>query len=520
MISVGPVKPSRAARPDAMSVQDTRVHIRIFVAFVAVIIAALPAWWYLTTIERLPLPKERVRAYQERGTCPVKNMLHLCVEEPVGTDIIRDTLDELTCMENLACVKDDSCLNYEILDTCDPIPSLLPPHHVHRSVRVPLEGRDNVPKQVQKHMAPYFGIPWAHVQQGKNCTAEDARVIPYAPRLRLVFSLLQEDASRGHVVQAWDLQHALETMDTPALAPLRRLLDAMAHVHDIELESQIQWYAPLEFEPQAETADEATMFTVSMDDVRVFINSPQWNLESYGTHNTPTAAEERTLHFVLFLPSDAHSPLYVRKDDQSLLKQPAWLVPQWGGVVVWNRDASLRAEPLLALDELQEPMKLFAQQLVTLLGIELEDVAADDHAALALAIEGLQWRRTLEMARGTVETLASIDRLVRKIPNLGVNADVRDNFAASLDMLDACEASLQGQNRSVSTALVHASHAYRLASQSFYDPSMLAMLYFPEEHKYAVYFPLFGPLLLPLAIALVREVKHRKARRSVEARES
>ena len=49
---------------------------------------------------------------------------------------------------------------------------------------------------------------------------------------------------------------------------------------------------------------------------------------------------------------------------------------------------------------------------------------------------------------------------------------------------------------------------------------MLAMLYFPEEHKYAVYFPLFGPLFLPLAIAFVREVKHRKARRSVEARQS
>ena len=503
-----------------MSVQDTRVHIRIFAAFVAVIIAALPAWWYLTTIERLPLPTERVRAYQERGPCPVKNTFRICVTEPVGTDVVMDSLNEMKRMEELACMEDNLCLKYDMADTCDPTPSLMPPHHALRPVHVPLEGTKNVPKQVHKHMAHYLGIPLAHTQQGKNCTTEDARVIPYAPRLRIVFSLLQEDASRGHAIHGWDLQHALETIDAPALAPLRRIVDAMAYVHDIELESQIQWYAPLEFEPHEETVDEARVYTASMDDVRVFINSPQWNLESYGTHNTSTAAEERTLHFVLFLPSDTHSPLYMRKDDQSLVTQPAWLVPQWGGVVVWNRDASLRAEPLMTLDELQEPVRLFAEQLAILLGIELENVAPNDHKALALAVEGLQWRRTLEMARGTVETLASIDRLVRKISNLGVNADVRDNYAASLDMLDACEASLQGPNSSVSTALTHASRAYRLASQSFYDPSMLAMLYFPEEHKYAVYFPLFGPLFLPLAIAFVREVKHRKARRSVEARQS
>ncbi|WFD20926.1 GPI transamidase component [Malassezia caprae] len=503
-----------------MSVQDTRVHFRIFSAFVAVIVAALPAWWYLTTIERLPLPTERVRAYQKRGICPVTNAFNFCVDRPVGTDNVLEALEEIQWMEKLVCVEDSLCLDYGTADTCDPVEDINPPYEIRRSVRLPLKGRKIVPKQLKKYIAPYLGIPWANVKEGKKCLPEDARVISYAPRLRLVFSLLQEDASRGHAVQEWDLQHALKTVDAPALAPLRRLLDAMAHVHDIELESQIQWYAPLGFEPRTESMHMSTVHTASMDDVRVFINSPQWSLESYGTHNSSAAAEERTLHFVLFLPSEAHSPLYVRKDDQTLLKQPAWLVPQWGGVVVWNRDKSQRDKPLVSLKELQEPMRLFAQQLMKLLGIELEGVAADDHAALALAIEGLQWRRTLEMARGTVETLASIDRLVRKIPNLGVNADVRDNLAASLDKLDACKASLHGRNGSVAAALAHASDAYRLASKSFYDPSMLAMLYFPEEHKYAVYFPLFAPLFLPLVIAFVREVKHRRARRSVEARES
>jgi phosphatidylinositol glycan class S len=36
---------------------------------------------------------------------------------------------------------------------------------------------------------------------------------------------------------------------------------------------------------------------------------------------------------------------------------------------------------------------------------------------------------------------------------------------------------------------------------------MVAMLYFPDEHKYAVYTPLFGPISVPLVVAALREFK-------------
>jgi GPI-anchor transamidase subunit S len=35
---------------------------------------------------------------------------------------------------------------------------------------------------------------------------------------------------------------------------------------------------------------------------------------------------------------------------------------------------------------------------------------------------------------------------------------------------------------------------------------MLALLYFPAEHKYAVYTPLFAPVTVPLLVTLLREV--------------
>lgn len=54
--------------------------------------------------------------------------------------------------------------------------------------------------------------------------------------------------------------------------------------------------------------------------------------------------------------------------------------------------------------------------------------------------------------------------------------------------------------------LRRSSEALSLASHAFFNPGMLAMLYFPAEHKYAVYTPLFASISVPLIVALGREI--------------
>lgn len=44
-----------------------------------------------------------------------------------------------------------------------------------------------------------------------------------------------------------------------------------------------------------------------------------------------------------------------------------------------------------------------------------------------------------------------------------------------------------------------------LADRSFFDPTMTAMLYFPDEHLYAVYAPLFFPIAVPFILSIFRE---------------
>lgn len=54
----------------------------------------------------------------------------------------------------------------------------------------------------------------------------------------------------------------------------------------------------------------------------------------------------------------------------------------------------------------------------------------------------------------------------------------------------------------------------------FFDPNMLPQLYFPDEHKYAIYVPMFLPILVPILTGIYgefREWRHGKKKQEVSA---
>jgi phosphatidylinositol glycan class S len=111
-----------------------------------------------------------------------------------------------------------------------------------------------------------------------------------------------------------------------------------------------------------------------------------------------------------------------------------------------------------------------------------------------------------------------------------VGQDVRDDVLEALSALEVvCPISLKlflsksfklyvGVWDIPALALQHSKQALTLASRAFFNPGMLALLYFPAEHKYAVYTPLFAPVAVPLMVTLLREVSAwRKTRNRVNA---
>jgi phosphatidylinositol glycan class S len=63
----------------------------------------------------------------------------------------------------------------------------------------------------------------------------------------------------------------------------------------------------------------------------------------------------------------------------------------------------------------------------------------------------------------------------------------------------------------------HSSRAHTLSSRAFYNPGMLALLYFPAEHKYAVYTPLFASAVIPLFVAALKEFRAWRKQRKGQA---
>ena len=55
-----------------------------------------------------------------------------------------------------------------------------------------------------------------------------------------------------------------------------------------------------------------------------------------------------------------------------------------------------------------------------------------------------------------------------------------------------------------------------MASRAFFNPGMLALLYFPAEHKWAVYAPLFASVSAPLLASVIRECLAWKKERKVK----
>lgn len=158
---------------------------------------------------------------------------------------------------------------------------------------------------------------------------QDHRVAQYAPRYRLSFTLLNEDAAVGGSVNEWSVSDAI-SRQSPSLTPelhvrlmhlcsghVSPILTQLSVLHNFTIESQVQFHAPLAFKPRV--FDNA--YGITPEDLTVFVNSAEWTLCKQISALAPlskltvflasSASNDPVLHFVLFVPSASRRPLYI-----------------------------------------------------------------------------------------------------------------------------------------------------------------------------------------------------------------
>lgn len=309
---------------------------------------------------------------------------------------------------------------------------------------------------------------------------QSTRTLKYAPTYHLTFSLF----TPGYTPSAWEIRSALQQYFSP-------LLQSFATISNFTIDTQVQLYSA--FSPsirQPEFDETLQAWTLRKEDLSGFINAAEWPL-------SPSIGASPTVNFVLYVPDQKQSPLMVHESGAQ-----SWIVPQWGGVVILNpaQTAENQSAPTTLTKEALAPaMHTFSNQLMSLLGLPQAP------ASLPLRLATLERVRAASLLFSASSTLGALARLYNALPSI----PVPDKVAKSVDLTiahlqDACDSLRDGRFHS---ALDHARIAEAEAEKAFFERSMVGQVYFPDEHKVAVYLPLLGPIAVPLIMAGLKEIK-------------
>jgi phosphatidylinositol glycan class S len=342
------------------------------------------------------------------------------------------------------------------------------------------------------------GLASTSPQLAEDISRRLRRSMKYAETYHLSFSLF----TPGSAPSSWDIEAAVNEYVSP-------LLKALSPISDFTVDTQVQLYAnfaPTAPKPEFDEAEAA--WTLKKEDLSAFVNAAEWPLN-------PSIGNGPTINFILYVPDPSQSPLIVKENRAS-----SWIVPQWGGVFVLNPPLSNndkhsgQSNPaLLSRDSLGPAFMTFSHQLLTLLG------TPSTPASLPLRLQTSIRIRAASLLLSASSTMGSLARLTESLPSIPIPATVATSVSTTLSHLGATCSHLRGGR--FGAALASARVAETEAERSFFEKSMVGQVYFPDEHKVAVYLPLLGPIGVPLVVGLLKELKRiaagRKARRAASS---
>jgi len=301
------------------------------------------------------------------------------------------------------------------------------------------------------------------------------RAFKYASTYHITFSLFAASASPS----SWHIEEAIQQYIEP-------LLTRLSTISDFHVDTQVQLFASFSPSIAAPQLDEATnTYKLLQSDLSGFINAAEWPL-------SPSIGSGPTINMVLYAPGPSQRPLLLETGGNS------WTIPQWGGVQILNPGNDSDPQ-LLTAPDLEAAMLTFASQLTSLLGVPSHP------PSLSLRISRLKRERATSLILSASSTLGALVRLTRKLESIAIPSSVATSVDQTLDHLSqACDSLRAG---SYQAALEHARTAEAEAEKAFFEPSMVGQVYFPDEHKVAVYVPLLGPMAVPLIMSALKEFK-------------
>jgi GPI-anchor transamidase subunit S len=295
------------------------------------------------------------------------------------------------------------------------------------------------------------------------------RSLKYAPTYHLTFSLFTSSSAPS----SWDIDSAIDEYVKP-------VLDVLSHIHNFTVDTQVQLYASPSVQSEV----------LSKEDLSSFINTAEWPLSG-------SIGDAPTVNFLIFVGNQTVNLALPEAAEHAVEANTAsmaqsWLIPQWGAVYLLPLPSDATHVPLA---ELKKPLLTFTSHLLSLLG-------TPSSGPLPLRLSTLSRIRSADLLLRASSTLGSLARLSLALPSISIPRSVLEGVTSSIAHLRAACDNLGGAD-----GLAHARIAEAAAERAFFEKSMVGQLYFPDEHKLAVYMPLLGPIAVPLFAGLLVEIK-------------
>jgi GPI-anchor transamidase subunit S len=523
-------------QPPPQSPESKRTRQQVIFSFWAIVIfLGLPIWWKTTTIYRANLPEQAMIDWADGKICRPTFPLRIAVETPLGhqeahsllktTQHALDDLNDFSAHHIRLILADKPNNSSQIPESPEsPAEHIIVKDDVALLVRLKSDSNNHTPSSKLHTYSPVLDVYYSPNQiptssssasalstyiakELQNIFAEEqaslaylmssstwgsphkilsnelldtlsrrsTRSFKYAPTYHITFSLFTPSS----IPSDWDIEAALEASISP-------LLKSLSSISNFTVDTQVQLYATFSSSINPEFDESRRAWTLNQEDLSGFINAAEWPLN-------PNIAAGPTINFILYIPAQEKSPLLVQETEGT-----SWLIPQWGGIQILNPQGS-GATHTLTKELLEPAMQIFSTQLLSLIGFPKSPESLPVRLSTLTRIHAAS---LIFSASSTLGALARLGKTLRSI-------SIPNTVAASVDLTiqhlhRACSDLRDGKFYS---ALENARISEAEAERAFFEPSMVGQVYFPDEHKVAVYLPLLGPIAAPLVTQALRGLR-------------
>jgi len=258
------------------------------------------------------------------------------------------------------------------------------------------------------------------------------------------------------------------------------------------VKSQVLYLTPLNI-PVANSG--SGPLELNPEDLGLAVNSVESVLASQSSNNP-------AINLMVYVPPVERTPLTVAES-----RSNSFLIPRWGGVHIYNyiteQSENVKFPMKLEVD-MERVVGVWVGQLRSLLGIE----EVTTYETLPVPSVGVrQWEKDFQLRHRLLEnildsksTLSSLSHLLSQISNIVIREDIGQMVEKAVEKVAAT--SLLVEEANLVEGYEASREALELSETAFFDQSLLALLYFPDDQKYAIYIPFFLPVGIPVIFSL------------------